>query len=194
MTHICVIKLTIIVPDNGLSPDRRQAIIWINAGIMLIRTPGTNFSEIVSKIHIFSFEKMHLKISSAKLRPFCLGLNVLKRSPVYNIKTSVPCIRLPIITKIRLHNKNAIYWTEGFYIDMVTSKLLVTILSFLLEDDVPHSITNRWRDHSSALLSSLGCHYFCHWSIRTSVLNGIEFTMWLALRVQISYNNASRTY
>ena len=34
--HICVSKLTIIGSDNGLSPDRRQAIIWTNAGILLI--------------------------------------------------------------------------------------------------------------------------------------------------------------
>ena len=31
VTHICVSKLTIIGSDNGLSPDRRQAIIWTNA-------------------------------------------------------------------------------------------------------------------------------------------------------------------
>ena len=42
MTHIFVGKLTIIGSDNGLSPDRRQAIIWTNAGILLIRTLGTN--------------------------------------------------------------------------------------------------------------------------------------------------------
>ena len=77
VTHICVSKLTIIVPDNDLSPDRRQAIIWTNAGILLIRTTGTIFSEVSSEIHIFSFKKMHLKISSAKWRSFCLGLNVL---------------------------------------------------------------------------------------------------------------------
>ena len=81
--HICVSKLTIIVPDNGLSPDRRQSIIWTNAGILLIRTSGTNFSELLSEIHIFSFKKMHLKIPSAKWRPFCLGLNVLKQSCGY---------------------------------------------------------------------------------------------------------------
>ena len=34
--HICVSKLTIIGSDNGLSPDRRQAIIWAKAGILLI--------------------------------------------------------------------------------------------------------------------------------------------------------------
>ena len=75
--HICISKLTIIVPDNGLSPDRSQAIIWNNAGILLIQTSGTNFSEILSEIHIFSFKKMHLKMSSAKWWPFCLVLNVL---------------------------------------------------------------------------------------------------------------------
>ena len=30
---------------SGLSLDRRQAIIWTNAGILLIRPLGTNFSE-----------------------------------------------------------------------------------------------------------------------------------------------------
>ena len=75
--HICVSKLTIIGSDNGLSPGRRQAIIWANAGILLIRTWGTNFSEILSEIRAFSFKKMHLKMSSAKWRPFCLCFNVL---------------------------------------------------------------------------------------------------------------------
>ena len=37
VTHICVGKLTIIGSDNGLSPVRRQAIIWTNAGILFIR-------------------------------------------------------------------------------------------------------------------------------------------------------------
>ena len=31
--HICVSKLTIIDSENGLSPGRRQAIIWTNAGV-----------------------------------------------------------------------------------------------------------------------------------------------------------------
>ena len=77
MKHICVSKLTIIGSDNGLSPGRRQAIIWTNARILLIGTLGTNFNEILSEIDTFSFKKMYLKISSAKWRPFCLGLNQL---------------------------------------------------------------------------------------------------------------------
>ena len=81
VTHICVGKLTIIGSDNGLSPDRRQAIIWTNAGILLIEPLGTNFSEILIEIHIFSSKKMHLKMSSGKWRPFCLSLNVLNVLP-----------------------------------------------------------------------------------------------------------------
>ena len=61
MTHICVSKLAIIGSDNGLSPGRRQAIIWANAAILLIGSLGTNFSEILSEIHTYSFKKMHLK-------------------------------------------------------------------------------------------------------------------------------------
>ena len=78
MTHICIGKLTIIGSDNGLLPGRRQAIIWTNAGILLRGSLGTNFNEILIGVQTFSFKKMHLKMSSAKWRPFCLGLNVLK--------------------------------------------------------------------------------------------------------------------
>ena len=77
MTHICIDNLAIIGSDNGLSPGRRLAIIWTNAGILLIGPWGTNFSELLIGIHTFSFKKIHLKMSSVKWRPFCLGLNVL---------------------------------------------------------------------------------------------------------------------
>ena len=40
VTHICIDNLTIIGSDNGLSPGRRQAIIWTNAGILLIGPLG----------------------------------------------------------------------------------------------------------------------------------------------------------
>ena len=81
--HICVSKLTIIGANNGLSPGRRQAIIWTNAGILLIGPYGTNFSEISIAILTFSFTKMSLKVSSAKWLPFCLGLNVLTHCCLY---------------------------------------------------------------------------------------------------------------
>ena len=77
VTHTCVGNLTVIGPNNGLSPGRRQAIIWTNARILLIEPLGTNFIDILSQIQIFSYNKMHLKMSSGKCRPSCLGLNVL---------------------------------------------------------------------------------------------------------------------
>ena len=86
VTHICVSKLTIIGSDNGLSPDRRQAIIWTNAGLLLIGPLGTNLIEILIEIRTFSFKKMHLKVSSAKRQPFCLGLNVIMACHLFSPK------------------------------------------------------------------------------------------------------------
>ena len=88
--HICGSKLTIIVSDNGLLPGRCQAIIWTNAGILLIGPLGTNSSDFFIKIHTFSFKKMHLKRSSGKWRPFCLGLTVLNTSPIHRTDTGSP--------------------------------------------------------------------------------------------------------
>ena len=55
--------------------------IRTNAEILSIghlsTTPTINFSGISIEIHTFSFTKLHLKMSSAKWRAFCLGLNVL---------------------------------------------------------------------------------------------------------------------
>ena len=101
VTHTCVSKLPIIGSDNGLSPGRRQAIIWTHVGILLIGPLATNFSEISIKIHTFSLKKIHMKMSSAKWRPSCLGLNVLTfvsdsinssllyLIPIFNIKMLV---------------------------------------------------------------------------------------------------------
>ena len=59
--------------DNGLSPIWRQATIQTNAGWLQIGPLETNFSESLIKIWRFSFQKLHLKISSAKWGPFCSG-------------------------------------------------------------------------------------------------------------------------
>ena len=88
VTHICVSKLTIIGSDNGLSPRRRQTIIWTNVAILAIWRQRTYISEILFKIQKFPLKKMHLNMSSAKWRPFCLGLNVLKIS---RAASTLPC-------------------------------------------------------------------------------------------------------
>ena len=86
VTHICVGKLTIIGSDNGLSPERHQAIIWTNVGILLIGPLGRNFSEILIEIQTSSLKKIRLKMSSAKCCSFRLDLNVL--IPVFQTSKS----------------------------------------------------------------------------------------------------------
>ena len=58
------------------SPVRYQAIIQTNAGILLIEELRTTFSESCIKIKQSSYEKMKLKMLSAKWQPFFLSLNV----------------------------------------------------------------------------------------------------------------------
>ena len=42
--------------DNGLSPGRRQVIIWTNVGLLSIRTLGINSIEIVIEFQTVSFK------------------------------------------------------------------------------------------------------------------------------------------
>ena len=104
VTHICVSDLTIIGSDNGLSPSRRQAIFWTNAGILLIGPLGTNFSEILIEIHTLSSKKIHLKMSSAKWRLFGLGFNELIEVHLFFCFYShIPCSYLCFVKYISLH-------------------------------------------------------------------------------------------
>ena len=66
VTHICVGKLTSIGSDNGLPPIRRQAIIWTNAGVLLIGRLRTNFIEI--------FIESLLSVMTAHKRGLCRGV------------------------------------------------------------------------------------------------------------------------
>ena len=88
--------------DNGLSPDRRQAIIWISAGILTIGPLGTNFSEILSKIQNCSFMKMHFKMLSGKWRPFCPGGDELRRIIGEGVCLTCGIIGVWMIDKIKL--------------------------------------------------------------------------------------------
>ena len=114
MTHICVGNLTIIASDNGLSPGRRQAIIWTNAGILLIGPLWTNFSEILIEIPTFSLKKMRLKVPSAKWRPCCFGLNVLIRRlflqqyAILSIQKS-HCVDNTILWEFYFHDGNSCF-------------------------------------------------------------------------------------
>ena len=126
VTHICISKLTIIGSDNGLSPSRRQASIWTNAGILLIGPLGTNFSEILIKIHTFSFNKMHLKMSCGKCRPSCLSLNVFRSS--WECLPHAAWQDEHLITIIEIFSTSEIYSTKNHgTIHMVTSEISITV-------------------------------------------------------------------
>ena len=66
-THIFVIKLTIIVSDNGLSPGRHQAIIWTNTAILSIGPLGTTlipenvFQNVVRKLEAILSRSQYVK-------------------------------------------------------------------------------------------------------------------------------------
>ena len=139
MTHICVSELTTIVSDNGLSPGRRQAIIWNkNAGLLLIEPLGTNFSEISFGIQTFSFKKMHLNMSSAKWRPFCLCLNVLTNM---------------IVSYGHVHIGSAFH----------TSLSLPQHTSLLIE--LSPSVSLAWR-HPAEEYKLLRCRNWLHWTVK----------------------------
>ena len=79
MTHICVSKFTIIALDNGLSPGRRQAIIWTSAGILLIGPLGSNFSKISIEFITFFTQENALEIVVCEMaamlsRPQCVKI------------------------------------------------------------------------------------------------------------------------
>ena len=54
VTHICASQVTVVGSDNGLSPDRRQAIIWTNAEILLIEPLRTTLSDMLIEVDTFS--------------------------------------------------------------------------------------------------------------------------------------------
>ena len=110
--HICVCNLTIIGSDNGLSPGRRQAIIWTNAWILLIGRIGTKFNEILIKLHTFSFKNMQLKTLSAKWWPFCLGLNVLILTEYSSFSTRR--INLPFCCEHMRPEQNGCHFADIF--------------------------------------------------------------------------------
>ena len=88
VTHIHVSKLTIIGPDNDLSPGRCQAIIWTKDGILLIGSMGKNFIEIVPEIYIHSLKKNAVENVVWNMVAIFPGFNVLKAS----LNTYLLCI------------------------------------------------------------------------------------------------------
>ena len=112
-----------LVQTKGLSPDWRQAIIWTKAGILFISPLETNVNGIVVAIHAFSFNKMHLDMSSGNWRPFCFGLNVV----------SVTCSTLQVSFPY--------VW---LYIDILGWHLFSIIIHVLVYIHTHHTICSIW--------------------------------------------------
>ena len=72
--HVCVSKLSIISSDDGLSPSRRQAIIWTNAGLLLI---GPKLQWNLNQISYIFIQENAFENVVWKMPSICLGLNVL---------------------------------------------------------------------------------------------------------------------
>ena len=102
VTHICVIKLTIIGSDNGLLSDRCQTIIWSNAGV--------NWT-LRNKVQWNSNLNSYIFIQENALRNnghFFFGLNVIRsHQPFLNI-TSSGQEQWHRITGIQTHFENDI--------------------------------------------------------------------------------------
>ena len=145
VTHICVGKLTIIGSDNGLSPGRRQAIIWTNAGILLIGPLGKILCEILIETDTISFKKMHLKMSSEKGRSFCLGLNVFSVTLTFSI-TKIALLPMSwILGKLAIFILISFARTTAYFTKMHTVAL--RIILFIYSSYLPMFFTVLYQIH-----------------------------------------------
>ena len=107
VTHICVSDLPDIGSDNGLSPGRRQAIIWTTAGLLLIWTLGTNTVKSYAKsIHFHSRKcvwKSRLRNGVHLSQPQCVRVPVMPR-PLTSRNHCVSLIKV-ITTKKRIYTE-----------------------------------------------------------------------------------------
>ena len=143
--------------DNGLSPGRRQAIIWINDGILLIRPIGTNFSEILMGNQTFSFMKMHLKMSSARWRPFYLGLSVLigvlYLCPVFN-SLSLRRNRCHFANSFKCTGPKMQFWQLFIISNIITQKSFMGPRIFFIGPPMFHRSWTEDRQVSQSLIEN----------------------------------------
>ena len=75
LTHICISKLTTIGSDNGLSPDRHQAIIWTSARFCQLNPWEQTSVKFHRILYIFidenAFEIVVWKLAAILPRPQC---------------------------------------------------------------------------------------------------------------------------
>ena len=96
--------------QGSLNWHSRYSGTWI----LLIWPLGTNFSEILIKIHTFSCTKMCWKISSEKWLPFCLGLNTVQFVPfVIYFVLCLSLLSLHCVPTEQCHSSSCLVVTSG---------------------------------------------------------------------------------
>ena len=114
MTHICVSTLTIISSDNGLSPGRRQAIIWTNAWIMLIWTLKNKLQW--NENSWISFKKVHLKCRLEN------GEHFVSASVCLRCCQGPFLFRPPQANSLESHDAYMRQWTGSLLVITITSQ------------------------------------------------------------------------
>ena len=152
--HTCIGKLTIIDSDNCLVPERHQAIIWTNAGMLLIGPLGTNFSEILIEIQTFSLKKICLNMSSVKCCPFLLGLNVIGWQHGIVMRCSKHKIKHRIENKYKL-TEHPIHYLTTYHLLHIHS-----IITHTMWLQLQTYIQNTWSENTEQFKTS-----FLKWHI-----------------------------
>ena len=115
--------------------------------MLLIETLGTNFSEILILIHKVPFKKMHLKMSSGKWRPFCLGHNVLNISDTHMLPWDY-----------RIHTDCMHCQTELHYGDVIMGTIASQITSLTVVYSTVYSGDKRKHESSASMAFVRGIH------------------------------------
>ena len=174
MIHICVGNLTIIGSDNGLLPGRRQAIIWTNAGILIIG-PLRNKLQWNSNRNSNIFvqenapENVVSEMASILSRPQC----VKKKTVQVNISLSIFIFFLNSVMKctfplIDLNYENTIFIT------LVKTIKVVKILGIFYR--IPHNLCIFHHAKYSKLILrnyqfwvNTCSHCSCHYVVRDKI-------------------------
>ena len=91
-------------PFQNVADVRERISNFILHIVMDVIPLGTNFSEILIKMHIFSLTKMHLKISSVKWQPFCPGRDELNEILMLNNLSRIDAAPWPGEPHIEMRN------------------------------------------------------------------------------------------
>ena len=110
----------IICLGNNLSPVQRQAITWINAGVVSIGVLGTNFNQIWIGVLLFSFKIIHLK-----RRPFCPSkLSEARHCVIELLKSALEMKFHPLLGLGGCRPKNAkLSWEYSLWMTIISNSV-----------------------------------------------------------------------